>query len=484
MTQIDPAWLVVVLMMMVLVALVAVWLRLRTGPMALTARLEALTRDGERVERALREEARSGREEQSQASGTLARSLGETLDRLGESQQQRMGAFAEGLRAQGERSDAQMQGLRQGLLDDARRNREESAQAQQRLTDALAERLQALGVSSDQRLGEVRGTLERQLTELRQDNAAKLEQMRATVDEKLHATLEARLDASFKQVSERLEQVYRGLGEMQTLAAGVGDLKRVLTNVKTRGTWGEVQLEALIEQMLAPEQYARNVATLPGSNDRVECAVRLPGDLETSVWLPIDAKFPKEDYERLLEAQDRADREGADAAGRALEAQIRREALRIRSKYVGPPHTTDFAIMFLPIEGLYAEVVRRPGLVDLLQREARIVVAGPTTLAALLNSLQMGFRTLAIQQRSSEVWQLLGTVKHEFGKFGVVLARARKQLESVSNSIGRAEQRTRVISKTLRSVETLPQVGAPPSVAPPGEDVPDWDRVEPDSDKD
>ncbi|MEO6064599.1 MAG: DNA recombination protein RmuC, partial [Lysobacterales bacterium] len=280
------------------------------------------------------------------------------------------------------------------------------------------------------------------------------------------------------QVSERLEQVYRGLGEMQTLAIGVGDLKRVLTNVKTRGTWGEVQLEALIEQMLAPEQYARNVATLPGSNDRVECAVRLPGDLETQVWLPIDAKFPKEDYERLLEAQDRADRDAADAAGRALEAQIRKEGQRIRDKYVAPPHTTDFAIMFLPIEGLYAEVLRRPGLVDALQRESRIVVAGPTTLAALLNSLQMGFRTLAIQQRSSEVWEVLGGVKHEFGKFGLVLATARKQLETVTNSIGKAEQRTRAISKKLRNVETLPQAVVPSEIAAPSRESSDWDRAD------
>ncbi len=475
----DPAWLSILLLLLVLIALAAVWFRLRATPHEQATQLEALLRDGDRIERALREEARSGRDEQGQASIALARSLGETLERVGAGHQQRIDGLVEALRAHGERGDLQVQALRQSLLDDARRNREEGAQAQLRLGDAMAERLKSLGESSDQRLAEVRNTLERQLTELRQDNTAKLEQMRATVDEKLHATLEARLDASFKQVSERLEQVYRGLGEMQTLAAGVGDLKRVLTNVKTRGTWGEVQLDALIEQMLAPDQYARNVATLPGSNDRVECAVRLPGDLTTCVWLPIDAKFPKENYERLLDAQDRADREAADSAGRALEAQIRKEGQRIRSKYICPPHTTDFAIMFLPIEGLYAEVVRRPGLVDMLQREARIVVAGPTTLAALLNSLQMGFRTLAIQQRSSEVWQLLGTVKHEFGKFGDVLARARKQLETVTNSIGLAEQRTRVISKTLRNVETSALLEAPaPALA--DEDLGDCDS-EPDA---
>jgi DNA recombination protein RmuC len=285
--------------------------------------------------------------------------------------------------------------------------------------------------------------------------------MRRTVDEKLHATLEQRLGESFKLVSDRLEQVHRGLGEMQTLAAGVGDLKKVLTNVKTRGTWGEVQLEALLEQLLTADQYAKNVATVPKSADRVEFAIRLPGRTEqggaaTPVWLPIDAKFPREDYERLIEAQERADPVAVEDASRALEARIRAEARTIAEKYVSPPHTTDFALLFLPTEGLYAEVLRRPGLTDLLQRDYRVTIAGPTTLTALLNSLQMGFRTLAIERRSSEVWQVLGAVKTEFGKFGDVLAKTKAQLETVTRSIEAAETRTRMMNRKLRDVEALP----------------------------
>ncbi|HXZ07355.1 MAG TPA: DNA recombination protein RmuC, partial [Paraburkholderia sp.] len=280
--------------------------------------------------------------------------------------------------------------------------------------------------------------------------------------EKLHATLEQRLGESFKQVSDRLEQVHRGLGEMQTLAAGVGDLKKVLTNVKTRGTWGEMQLEALLEQLLTADQYAKNVATIPRSGDRVEFAIKLPGRQDSGdgaalpVWLPIDAKFPREDYERLLEAQDRADPVAVEEASRALEARIRAEARTIAEKYVSPPHTTDFALLFLPTEGLYAEILRRPGLTDLLQRDYRVTIAGPTTLTALLNSLQMGFRTLAIEKRSSEVWQVLGAVKTEFGKFGDVLAKTKSQLETVTRSIEQAEVRTRAMNRKLRDVEALP----------------------------
>jgi DNA recombination protein RmuC len=280
--------------------------------------------------------------------------------------------------------------------------------------------------------------------------------MRETVDEKLKTTLEARLGESFKLVSERLDQVHRGLGEMQALAQGVGDLKRVLGNVKTRGTFGEVQLGALLEQILTAEQYATNVATLPGSNERVEYAIRLPGSQPGQpVWLPIDAKFPREDFERLLDAQDRADPEAAALAALALERRIREEAKRIHEKYIGPPHTTDFGLLFLPTEGLYAEVIRRPGLFEALQRDYRITLAGPTTLAALLNSLQMGFRTLAIEQRSSEVWQILGAVKSEFGKFADVLDRTQKQIDTVSKSIGAAGVRTRAIERSLRKVESF-----------------------------
>jgi len=301
----------------------------------------------------------------------------------------------------------------------------------------------------------VRDVLETKLKAIQDDNGARLEQMRQTVDEKLHATLETRLGESFKLVSERLEAVQRGLGEMQTLAAGVGDLKRVLTNVKTRGTFGEVQLGALLEQILIAEQYASNVATVPGSSERVEYAIRLPGTGDEPVWLPIDAKYPVEDYQRLLEAQDNADVEGALVAGRALELRVREEAKRIHTKYVSPPHTTDFAILFLPTEGLYAEVIRRPGLSDLLQRDFRVTVAGPTTLTALLNSLQMGFRTLAIEKRSSEVWQVLSSVKTEFGKFGLVLEKTRKQLDTVRNSIDETGKRSRAIERKLRDVQSL-----------------------------
>jgi DNA recombination protein RmuC len=308
-------------------------------------------------------------------------------------------------------------------------------------------------------LAEVRVTLQTQLASLQSDNAAKLEQMRATVEEKLQTTLEARLGESFRLVSERLEQVHRGLGEMQGLAQGVGDLKRVLGNVKTRGTFGEMQLGALLEQVLATDQYAANVVTRPGSGERVDFAVRLPGRGEGAddvCWLPIDAKFPTEDYERLLIAHDAADPAAVETAAKAIEARIRLEARSIREKYVEPPHTTDFAILFLPTEGLFAEVLRRPGLSEALNREQRIVIAGPTTLYAMLNSLQMGFRTLALEQRSAEVWQVLGAVKTEFHQFGTVLAQLKRQLATASNTIDAAETRTRQMQKKLKTVEALP----------------------------
>jgi DNA recombination protein RmuC len=311
--------------------------------------------------------------------------------------------------------------------------------------------------------------VDRQLQALRNENRTKLEEMRATVDEKLHATLERRLGESFRQVSDRLEQVYKGLGEMRSLAAGVGDLKRVLTNVKARGTWGEIRLGSVLEQILLPEQYAANVAVKPDSRDRVEFAVRLPGTGNgdgKAVWLPIDAKFPQEDYQRLEEAREAADREGAEKAVKDLEARIKSEARSIREKYIDPPSTTDFAILFLPVEGLYAEVLRRPGLCDLLQREYRVVLTGPTTLAALLNSLQMGFRTLAVERRSSEVWQLLGKVKKEFGLFGTVLAQTKKKLQEASSSIDRAEVRSRVISRRLNKVQELPAASSPVPAEP------------------
>jgi DNA recombination protein RmuC len=319
---------------------------------------------------------------------------------------------------------------------------------------------------------EIRATVEAKIKDLQIDNAQKLEEMRKTVDEKLHATLETRLTESFRHVSERLEKVHQGLGEMQQLAIGVGDLKRVLTNVKTRGTWGEVQLEMLLEQVLTVDQYAKNVETVAGTGARVEFAIKLPGqeDGGTPVWLPIDAKFPKEQYERLIDAAERADAEGVALSGRELERAVRLEAKTICEKYVSPPQTTDFAILFLPTEGLYAEVMRRPGLADDLQRTLRVSIAGPSTLAAILNSLQMGFRTLALEKRSSEVWQVLGAVKTEFGKFGDVLSQTRQTLEKAAKNIENAEVRSRQMARKLKTVEALPSEAARLMLGPEFED--------------
>jgi DNA recombination protein RmuC len=299
--------------------------------------------------------------------------------------------------------------------------------------------------------------VESKLSAIQADNEKKLEQVRATVDEKLHATLEQRLGESFKQVADRLEQVHRGLGEMQSLAKDVGSLNRVLNNVKSRGTFGEVQLAGLLEQVFTPEQYATNVETVPHSGARVEFAIKLPGRREDGLplWLPIDAKFPREDYERLLDAQERADKPEAEAAGKALEQRLRLEARTIREKYVAPPHTTEFAILFVPTEGLYAEALRRPGLMEALQREYRVTLTGPTTLLATLTSLQMGFRTLALEKRSAEVWEVLGAVKTEFGKFGEVLARTKKKLDEASNTIEQAQTRTNVMTRKLKGVEAM-----------------------------
>ena len=303
-------------------------------------------------------------------------------------------------------------------------------------------------------------TLNQQLQQLQKSNADKLDEMRRTVDEKLQTTLEKRLSESFKQVAERLEQVHNGLGQMQKLADGVGSLQRVLTNVKTRGMFGEVQLEALLEQVLTIEQYAKQVETKPRSNQRVDFAIRFPGrggaDGEP-VWLPIDAKFPREDYERLLDAQDRADAIAAEVAGKALENRIRTEAKSIAESYLAPPHTTDFAILFLPIEGLYAEVLRRPGLMDSLQRDYRVTLAGPTTLLAMLNSLHMGFRTLALEQQASEVWKVLGAVKTEFDRYGDWVEKVREQVQKAADTLDRADTRSRQMRRALKNVEALPE---------------------------
>ncbi len=362
--------------------------------------------------------------------------------------------------AHGDRLAREELGARLAQLTDALLHRmAEISRLQKDQLDSFSKQLAELTALNETKLETLRQSMDRRLQSIQADNAAKLDQMRVVVDEKLQTTLEKRLGDSFKQVSERLEQVYAGLGEMRALAAGVGDLKKVLTNVKTRGTWGEIRLGQILEQILTPDQYAANVITKPGGSERVEFAIRLPGsgaDREQIVWLPIDAKFPQEDFQRLLDAQEAADKEQADRSWRNLELRVKAEARAIRDKYIDPPNTTDFAILFLPVEGLYAEVLRIPGLCDHLQREHRVVVAGPTTLAALLNSLQMGFRTLAIERRSSEVWELLSLVKTEFGKFGDTLSRTKKKLQEAANTIDQAEVRTRAIERSLRRVEEAP----------------------------
>ena len=365
--------------------------------------------------------------------------------------------------------------------DSQLRQMSEVAGMQKDQLDSFSKQLLALTRLNEDKLESLRKTIEAQLRAMQEDNSRKLEQMRSVVDEKLQSTLEKRLGDSFKQVSERLEQVYKGLGEMRSLATGVGDLKKVLTNVKTRGTWGEIRLSHILEQILTPDQYEVNVATKKGSNERVEFAIKLPGqgvDKEKVVWLPIDSKFPQEDYQRLLDAQEAADKVQAEISVKSLETRVKAEAKAIRQKYIDPPNTTDFGIMFLPVEGLYAEVLRRPGLCDSLQRDYRIVVTGPTTLAALLNSLQMGFRTLAIEKRSSEVWELLGAVKTQFSKFGEVLAKTKKKLQEASNTIDQAEVRTRVISRKLSKVQELPQADSAKLIEPTAND----DDEMPDSD--
>lgn len=349
------------------------------------------------------------------------------------------------------------------MREELRQNFKESNDSLMKQLESFSRQLIMLIESNEKKIGDLTTGVDTKLNQIQQDNASKLEQMRQTVDEKLQGTLEKRLTESFKFVSDRLEQVHKGLGEMQTLAIGVGDLKKVLTNVKIRGTWAEMQLGNLLEQILTAEQYAKNVITKQGGSERVEFAIKLPGrdDLEGKVvWLPIDAKFPKEDYERLVAASEKADLAGVEAASADLEIRIKLEAKNIRDKYLDPPNTTDFGILFLPTEGLYAEMLRRPALVETLQLEYRVNVTGPTTLAALLNSLQMGFRTLAIQRRSSEVWTLLSAIKTEFGKFGDVMEKVQKKLQEASNVIDQAAARTRAIERKLRNVQDLPPAEA------------------------
>ncbi|MFG6440471.1 DNA recombination protein RmuC [Roseateles sp. LKC17W] len=442
MTLIDV--LLLALLALILVLLVLIWAR-QKAPQGVPPEL---LQSNERLERELRDEL--GRS----ASGTRQ----ELLQGLAQFQQ----VLTQGLQGSNQSLAQQALAAREAQDGAALRSVQAQAESMQKLGDAMREQLQALSKTNDQRLAELRLTVEQRLTAIQQDNEKKLEQMRATVDEKLHATLEQRLGESFKQVAERLEQVHKGLGEMQNLARDVGSLNRVLTNVKTRGVFGEVQLAGLLDQVFTPEQYAANVATLPGSSERVEFAISLPGQRDDGqpLWLPIDAKFPREDYERLLDAQERADAAAAEASAKAIETRLRLEAKTIRDKYIGPPHTTDFAILFVPTEGLYAEALRRPGLVESLQREHKVMLCGPTTLLATLTSLQMGFRTLALEKRSAEVWEVLGAVKTEFGKFGDVLAKAKKKLEEAGNTLEAAEVRTRAMTRKLKGVEALPDDAA------------------------
>jgi DNA recombination protein RmuC len=426
---------------LITLALVIV-LALRKPPQQDTGRAELLAAN-ERIERELRREiSESSRGVRQEMTHTLATFQDAVVKQA-----------AEATRTQNTQIDAFSQQL---------------ALLQKTLGDTLTTQLQGLSEQNARRLAEVRATLEAQLSILQQTNTAKLEEMRRTVDEKLQSTLETRLGESFKQVADRLEQVHKGLGEMQSLAQGVGDLQRVLTNVKTRGMFGEVQLEALLEQVLTTEQYGRQVETKPNSNQRVDFAIRFPGRSADGVpvWLPIDAKFPRDDYERLLDAHEKADAAAADSAGRALEVAIRKEAKSICESYLAPPHTTDFAILFLPIESLYAEVLRRPGLMDHLQRDFRVTLAGPTTLLAMLNSLHMGFRTLALERQASEVWKVLGAVKTEFERYGTWVDRIREQVRKASETIDLAETRTKQMRRALKVVESLPE-GEAQALLPP-----------------
>jgi DNA recombination protein RmuC len=433
----DP-WIIIVLVTLVVaVALVAVALgRLSTlvagrndalrDAAELRTRIEVLAATSADFERDLRQDLANARTEQGAVAQAARTELGATLARHAQTMQQQLSGMA----------GTQVEQMKQ-----------------------FGDRLGELTKSNEQRLEAVRLTVEQRLDVLRNENAQKLDQMRATVDEKLQSTLDERLGQSFKQVSDRLEQVHKGLGEMQTLASGVGDLRRVLTNVKSRGGWGEVQLGTLLGEMLTPTQYAQNVATRPGSKERVEFAVKFPGRGEDGApcWLPIDAKFPLEDYQRLQDAIERADVAAVESSRKAMETFFKVAAKSIRDKYIEPPHTLDFAILFVPTEGLYAEAVSRPGLADVLQREYRVMLAGPMNLQAMLNSLQLGFRTLAIEQRSTEVWRVLGAVKTEFGKFGEILARTKEKLDQVGRTLDDAGRKSTTIARKLRDVEALPE---------------------------
>ena len=475
-------------------SLVVLAVLLRRDPsstlLAVEDRFVTLENGLDRVERAIRDEVATNRNEFSSSMKSFTDSMLSRLFEIGGSQKNQLDIFARQISELIKTNEGKLDNIRDTMDKritslqteshlSSKQNREEISSTLKLLQDSLLSRmteictlqknqldsfsnnLTTLTQTNETMLDKLRGTVEDRLKSLQEDNGAKLDQMRATVDEKLHATLEQRLGQSFQLVSERLELVHKGLGEMQTLASGVGDLKKVLTNVRARGAWGEVQLATLLEQILTKDQYLENVATKNGSNDRVEFAIRLPGQSGADggeVLLPIDAKFPIEDFQRLLDAQDRTDADAIEEAQKQLQRQIKVAARNIKDKYLDPPNTTDFALMFLPIEGLYAEVLRSPGLCESIQREHRVVMTGPTTLAAILNSLQMGFRTLAIEKRSSEVWALLGAVKTEFGKFGDILEKTHKKLQEASNTIDDASKKSRTIERKLRLVQESPSL--------------------------
>ena len=459
---------------------------------------------GERLDGVRVESATGAKQLREEVVGTLksiSETMAKTMKDLAVAEKVQLEAFSGQIASLTKTSSEKLDGIRTESTTGAKQLREEVIAALKGITEAttktmgelaniqkiqletMSSTIGKLSDTNEKKLEAVRVTVEGKLQSMQIDNAKQLDQMRQTVDEKLQGTLEKRLGESFKQVSERLEQVHKGLGEMQTLATGVGDLKKVLTNVKTRGTWGEVQLGTLLEQVLNPDQFANNVATKDGG-ERVEFAIKLPGqgaNQDETVWLPIDAKFPVEDYQRLIEAQERADVESVEKAGKQLENRVKTCARDISEKYLNPPKTTDFGILFLPIEGLFAEVIRRTGLIEVIQRECRVVIAGPTTLWSILSSLQMGFRTLAIQKRSSEVWNLLAAVKTEWTKYGDVLAAVEKKLHQASNTIEKAKVRSRAVGRKLKDVQELP-AGEVTSILPQNlieddEDLGEGDRV-------
>lgn len=416
MTMVEP--LLIILTVLVAGAIILLVVLLTRSPstklLQIETQLTSFEKNQERTERALKEEIAQNREEANNNSKQLREEVINQMTRVATMQKEQLETFSN--------------------------------------------QLATLTQTNVQKLDKMRETVEDRLKFLQEDNATKLEKMRETVDEKLHATLERRLGESFKLVSDKLETVHKGLGEMQNLAIGVGDLKKVLSNVKTRGILGEIQLGNILDQILTAEQYATNVVTKKGSRDHVEFAIKLPGKDNSGevVYLPLDAKFPREPYDALITAYDHGDPVVVENAAKLLEGNIKKFAKDIKDKYLDPPHTTDFGIMFLPVEGLYAEVVRRPGLIEVLQRDLKVIITGPTTLAALLNSLQMGFRTLAIEKRSSEVWRLLGVVKTEFGKFGDILEKTHKKLQEASHTIEDAASKSRNIEKKLKNVQELP----------------------------